>query len=283
MKTAVSSYSFSQYLGRGKDLLWAVETAAELGFEGMEFTGLGGEAPEDLAAGVKDACAAFGLPIVSYTVGANLLDNTPAAVEGVKRELQIAAILGAPVLRHDAAWRGPDQSKSEAEFDAVLPALADACRQITQFAAELNIRTCVENHGYFVQDSIRCEKLARAVADPNFGWLIDIGNFLCADDDPVAATRRMAPFAVHVHAKDFRVTSAAASAGKGGLRSRGGALLEGTAVGEGSVDVRGCVAAIEAAGYNGFISIEYEGSDDCLKGLAAGLKNLRAAYGLRQP
>ncbi|MCE5325236.1 MAG: sugar phosphate isomerase/epimerase [Planctomycetaceae bacterium] len=279
MKTAVSSYSFSQYLGRGKDLLWAVETAAELGFEGIEFTGLGGEAPEDLAAGLKDACAAFGLPIVSYTVGANLLDKTPAAIEGVKRELQIAAILGAPVLRHDAAWRGPEDSKDEAAFDAVLPQLAEACREITQFAAELGIRTCVENHGYFVQDSVRCAKLARAVGDRNFGWLIDIGNFLCADDDPVVATKRMAPFVVHVHAKDFRVTPAAGSAGKGGLRSRGGALLEGTAVGEGSVDVPACMAALKAVGYSGFVSIEYEGSDDCLKGLAAGLKNLRAAIG----
>ena len=277
MRIGVSSYSFGQKLREGKDLFWVVGKAAEMGFDGIEFTGLGGDDPAGLAGKIKDACGAAGLPIASYTVGANLLD--PAAVDGVKAQLEIARALGAPVMRHDAASVPKEEAADEAKFDEVLPALADACREITESGASLGVKTCVENHGFFVQDSVRCEKLVQAVAHANFGWLIDIGNFLCADDDPAAATARMAPYAVHAHAKDFRVTPAEKAGDAEGLRSRGGALLQGTAVGEGDVDVAACVAALRSAGYDGFLSIEYEGAGDCIEGIAAGLACLRRLTG----
>ena len=38
---------------------------------------------------------------------------------------------------------------------------------------------------------------------PNYGWLVDMGNFLCADDLPVHAVPIAAPYAFHVHVKDF--------------------------------------------------------------------------------
>ncbi|MCY2930089.1 MAG: sugar phosphate isomerase/epimerase [Planctomycetota bacterium] len=276
MKIAVSSYSYSQCLGQGKDLFWVVEQAARMGFAGIEFTNLPGDKPRDLARALHAAAAKARLPIVSYTIGADLLGDPPAAVQAVKAQLDIAAALGAPVLRHDAAWAPPETCRDESAFDAALPTLADACRRITEYAASLGIRTCVENHGYFVQHSLRCLKLVQAVAHKNFGWLIDLGNFLCADDDPLAATRRLAPYAVHVHAKDFKVTPASAAGEAPGLRSLGGALLAGTAVGEGDVNTRACLGALRASGYEGFLSIEYEGASDCIEGLATGLRNLNA-------
>jgi len=277
MRIGVSSYSFGRKMGEGKDLFWVVDKAAEMGFDGIEFTGLGGADPAGLAGKIKDACGAAGLPIVSYTVGANLLD--PAAVDGAKAQLDISAVLGAPVMRHDAASMPKEEAADDAKFDEVLPVLADACRRITEYGASLGVKTCVENHGFFVQDSVRCEKLVQAVAHENFGWLVDIGNFLCADDDPAAATARLAPYAVHAHAKDFRITPAEKAGDAEGLRSRGGTLLQGTAVGEGDVDVAACIAALSSAGYDGFLSIEYEGAGDCIEGIAAGVACLRKLTG----
>jgi len=127
-----------------------------------------------------------------------------------------------------------------------------------------------------VQDSERCEQLTQAVGHDNFGALVDMGNFLCADDDPVSAVTRMAPYAFHCHAKDFHVKPAdAADPGKGWFRSRGGAYLRGAIVGHGNVDVPGCIAALTAAGYDGWLSIEFEGMEDNLKALEIGLENLR--------
>ena len=98
-----------------------------------------------------------------------------------------------------------------------MPILAKGCRAVTEFGAELGVATTVENHGFFAQDSDRCEQLMKAVGHKNFGSLVDFGNFLCADENPVAAVTRMAPYAKHCHAKDFHIKAASeADPGRGG-------------------------------------------------------------------
>lgn len=284
MKIGVSSYSFGPYNSDERlGLFGVIEKAAEMGFDGIEFAGIGvpADSPDalPLAAKVKDACAAAGLPVIGYAIGADFLRaaaGPEAEAERVKGEVRVAAELGAPVMRHDATGGFPDDHDGPTDFAAALPILADACRAVTECGATLGVKTSVENHGFFVQDSERCEQLARAVDHENYGALIDIGNFLCADDDPVSATRRMAPYAVHCHAKDFHVKpSGAADPGAGWFRSRGGAYLRGSIVGHGDVDVPGCIAALRAAGYDGWLAIEFEGMEDHLKALEIGLDNLR--------
>ena len=49
------------------------------------------------------------------------------------------------------------------------------------------------------------EKLINTVNHPNFGWLCDMGNFLCADEDPAKSCGKAAPYVFYVHAKDFIV------------------------------------------------------------------------------
>jgi sugar phosphate isomerase/epimerase len=266
------------------DIFGVIKATAEVGFDAIEFSGL--NAPEgttDLkgfAQKIKEACAEAGLPIMSYTIGADFLNaegGWEKEAERLKGEVDIAAILGAPCMRHDAT-RGPG-SLSTWDFFQILPALAQGCRAVTEYAAGKGVRTMVENHGHFVQDSDRCESLMKAVNHPNFGALIDVGNFICADDDPVRAVTRMAPYAFHVHAKDFHRKPGCEDPGRGWGRSRGGNLYRGSIVGHGNVDVSGCIAALKAAGYDGYLSIEFEGMEDNRLALEIGLENLRRYVG----
>lgn len=289
MKIGVSSYSLRKFIQQeGNDLFAAIRKAAEIGFEGIEFTelrGAGGEDDRAFCARVREACADAGLPVVCYTVGADFLNPRDGGtvgdeIERVKGEVRLAAELGVGCMRHDASRGFPEGHDGPTDFPAALPHLADACRAVTEFAATLGVKTSVENHGFFVQDSDRCEALVRAVDHENFGSLIDVGNFLCADEDPVPAVRRMAPYAFHCHAKDFHVKPAgAADPGRGWFRSRGGAFLRGAIVGHGNVDVPACVGLLRNAGYDGFLSIEFEGLEDCVVGLEIGLENLRRYLG----
>jgi sugar phosphate isomerase/epimerase len=41
------------------------------------------------------------------------------------------------------------------------------------------------------------------------------------------------------------------------------------------MDTRGILAAIVASGYDGFVSVEFEGNEDCLFACATGLANIR--------
>ena len=161
-------------------------------------------------------------------------------------------------------------------YDSVVCELADACRKVTEYAAAKGIRTMTENHGYFSQDSLRVEKLINTVAHDNFGQLVDLGNFMCADEDPVTAVGRCAPYAFYVHAKDFIFKSGQEpEPGEGFFTTRGGNFLRGTIIGHGVVPVVQCLRALKRAGYDGWLSVEFEGMEDCLKGIEIGLKNLK--------
>lgn len=284
MKLGVSSYSFSQLYGKGRmDFLEIPAKAREIGFEVVEFSTFKtpeGQTPLQFAPRVKAACDKVGIPIMNYTIGADFLNGSngdwKAEAERLKTEVQVAKILGAPGMRHDATRGFAAGAKGARGFDDALPILAKGCRMVAEYAADHGIRTMVENHGYFCQDSDRVEKLVNAVNHPNFGVLIDIGNFMCADDPPEKAVGRLAPYVFHVHAKDFHFKPGTApNPGRGWFRSRGGNYLRGAIIGHGDVPVIQCLGILKRAGYQGVLSIEFEGMEDAIAGISIGLENLR--------
>jgi len=284
MKLGVSSWSFHQAEAAGTLKLQEMPAKAkELGFDVLEFSALklpAGETPLSYAPKLRALCDRAGIPVVNYAIGADFLGgsngNCKAEAERLKDEVRVAKILGAPCMRHDATYGWPASHKGPRGFDDALPTLAEGCRAVTQFAADLGIRTMIENHGFFAQDSERVEKLMNAVNHPNFGWLADMGNFLCVDEDPAQALGRAMPYVFHVHAKDFHVKSGRTTApGAGWFQSRGGNYLRGAVIGHGDVPIVQCLGIMKKAGYDGVLSIEFEGIEEPFKGIAMSLANLR--------
>lgn len=282
MKFSVSVYSFMQYIQDGRlTPLTCIEKVKEMGFDAIEFVDFvsgGDEDPKEYAAKLRAEADRVGLAISNFAVGADLLSgsngNLEAEVEKLKAKVDIAAILGCPTMRHDVTGGIPGRTYQG--YDNVLERLARGCRAVTDYAAGKGIKTMTENHGYFSQDSLRVEKLINTVGSDNFGQLVDMGNFLCADDDPVTAVGRCAPYAFYVHAKDFIVKSGQGpDPGAGFFLSRGGNFLRGTIIGHGDVPVVQCLRALKRAGYDGYVSIEFEGMEDCVQGVAIGLENLK--------
>ncbi len=278
MIAGVSSYSFAGAVREGRiDFIDIPSVAARMGFEVIEFSALtvpDGEVPMDFAERLREACDKAGLSVANYTIKADFINGTGVPPEReperLRGELEIATVLGSPGMRHDATWKFPGT------FDQALPKLAEGCRAVTEIAESMGIRTMVENHGYFAQDSDRMEKLVAAVNHANFGLLIDIGNFLCVDEDPAKAVGRTAPFAFHVHAKDFHTKPGSSpNPGKGWFRSRGGNYLRGAVLGHGDVPVGQCLSVLAAAGYDGVVSIEFEGIEQSEIGVQYGLDYLK--------
>lgn len=284
MKIGVSSYSFSPLVHAGKmSQLDVISKAKEMGFEVIEFSTLSlpeGETPLSFAPRIKEECDRVGIKVVNYTIGADFINGSngdwKAEAERLKDEVRVAKILGAPGMRHDATYGFPAGYIGQKSFDAALPTLIKGCRAVTEFAAELGIKTMVENHGFFAQDSERVEKLINGVNHPNFGTLIDMGNFLCADENPAAAVGRLMPYAFHVHAKDFHVKlGTEPDPGAGWFQSRGGNYLRGAIIGHGVVPVTQCLKIMKKADYDGVLSVEFEGIEESLTGISIGLENLR--------
>lgn len=278
MKLALSTYSFYNLIESGKmSQLDCITKAKEIGFDAIEFLDIlppDGITHEEYAKILAEECAKQGIQISCFTFGADFITgsngNTELEIERVKKMIDLAAILGVNLVRHDAT-RGDGRP-----FDTVLPIISDACRQITIYAQTKGIRTTVENHGFFCQDSERVEKLYREVSHENFGLLGDMGNFLCVDESPEKAFGRIAPYLFYVHAKDFYVKSGLhPSPGSGYFRSRSHNYLKGTIVGHGDVPVTQCLSILKSIGYNGYVGIEFEGMEDTMAGITIGYENLR--------
>ena len=282
MKIGVSSYSFSKYLTETKCGYLAIcDIAKEMGFEGIEFVSLknekwGEDGDEfEIAARILEHCANIGLEIIAYTVGANFLsDNIEAEMAKLKRCVDVAEALGAPVMRHDVVYslrKIPNYTYRDA-----IAEIAPLVNEISNYAKEKGIKTCTENHGYIIQAPERVEELMLAVNNPNYGWLCDMGNFLCADAEPAHSVSVAAPYVFHVHAKDFLFKSGSEQKPVGfGITTNEGNYLRGTVVGHGIVPVKKCVDILKKSGYNGWMSIEFEGAEDNLKALRDGLANLK--------
>ena len=113
MKIGVSSYSFAQYMSETKaNYFQIIDLTKEMGFDAIEFIDLRlevqpAESLTALAQQIRDYCAQKDLPIAAYTVGADFL-NHENEVERIMEQIDLAVILGAPVLRHDAFWSMPE-------------------------------------------------------------------------------------------------------------------------------------------------------------------------------
>lgn len=284
MKFGVSSYSFSRLVRSGEmTQLDVVAKAKEMGFDFIEFSTLSvpeGVKKDVFAKQLGEACKEADLTVLNYTIGADFLKgsggNWEAEAIRLREELNIAQLLGASGMRHDATSGYAAEHVGPRGFDDALPSLIKGCRAVTEFAVDLGIRTMVENHGFFCQDSERVEKLANGVNNPNFGLLVDMGNFLCADEDPTVAIGRTAPYAFHVHAKDFHVKAGSQpNPGNGWFRSRAGNYLRGSIIGHGDVPVQTCIDIMKRAGYTGGLSIEFEGMEPVIEAITFSLENLK--------
>ena len=286
MKIGVSSYSFSRILSYGKHTYEDIcDIAKRLGYDGIEFIGLencgwgivGDEI--EIAKKIRAHCEKIGLEIVAYTVGANFLsDDIDAEVARVNHCVDVCHALGAPLMRHDVASKL--RTSHLYSYRDAIEEMVPYIREVTEYAARLGIRTCTENHGFIFQYPERVEELILAVDRENYGWLCDMGNFLCTDCDPVESVRIAAPHAFHVHAKDFLYKSGDCRMPAGyQIVTSGGNYLRGTVVGHGDVPVVQCINILKRAGYDGYVSLEFEGPEDNLYALEMGLKNLREAIG----
>ncbi|NMA95848.1 MAG: sugar phosphate isomerase/epimerase [Clostridiales bacterium] len=277
MKIGVSSYSYNKL---NLNAIEIVHKAKEMGIDYIEFSGLPNP-PEnvnmiDYAKQVREECAKVGLTILNYPVGADFINRgLEDEIERLKGEVDVAKALGSPMMRHDASAGYGKRDDGAKGFDQALPVLIEGYTAVTEYAESLGIKTMVENHGYFCQDSDRIERLITGVGHPNFGLLLDIGNFLCVDEDPVKAVGRLLPYVFHVHAKDFHFKSGdTPNPGEGWFMTRGGNYIRGAIVGHGVVPVVQCLRLLDKSGYDGVISIEFEGIEDPIRGIRIGKENL---------
>lgn len=295
MKLGVSTYSLMGAIRSGEmTVLDVIQWIADNGGEHVEIVPFGFTLVDnpELTDAVREKAASAGIDVSNYAILANFLQDTDEAyeaeIERVKKEVDVAHRLGVKLMRHDvASYRRPLEHNSIVDFERELPRMVEACRRVADYAAEKGITTTVENHGFFVNGSDRIIRLIHAVDRPNYKMTLDTGNFWCMDEDPVVGIRKTIQYAAMVHLKDFYHRRARTFAGEGELfrcdsgtwfKTITGDLLRGAIVGDGDIDLWEAMATIKRSGYDGYISIEFEGQEECKSGTRIGLENARRIW-----
>ena len=285
MKIGLSSYSLSSaFRSKEMTIIDAIEWVANQGGEHIEIVsnlGLKLDENPELVDAIREKAENVGIAISNYAIGANFITEDEksfyAEIERVKKEVDVANRLGVKFMRHDVAMR-PIQESTMKQFEADLPKLTDACQQIADYATEFGIITSIENHGFFIQASDRVQSLINHVDRPNFKTTLDVGNFMCADENPVAAVKKNISYASIVHIKDFYHRPAHLNPGEGWFQTVSGDYLRPSIAGHGDINLREVIKVIKESGFDGYISIEFEGIEECKEASRIGMDNVRRLW-----
>lgn len=303
MKIGLSSYSMVNRIEDGSmTVINVMRFAKEIGAECFELVPFGftlhddatGEFNEKLIADIIAESKALDLPISNYAVLGDLLKPTETErkkeIERLKRHIDVAAKLGIKQMRHDiSSFRRPLESNTPLAFEREFPIMVEAARALADYAKPLGIKTLVENHGFFVNGADRVIRLIDAVCRDNFGLLLDTGNFACVDENCTVAVQKCAPYAQMVHLKDFYIRRTSSLPNLGGLfrcdsgcwfsSNSGEYMLRGSILAQGDLDVHRTLEIIDGSGFDGYVSIEFEGMEDPAAGSEMGIRAARCFLG----
>jgi sugar phosphate isomerase/epimerase len=256
----------------------AVQKAADLGADGIQIYTVRGEmAPESMDRQRRGAfrrkCESLGLEISALCgdMGGGFRDpeRNPEKVEKSKRIVDLAVDLGTSVVTTHFGVI-PDDPDDEA-----YQRLHEVAGELAAYAFERGVSFAIETGP---EKASTLKAFIEDVDSPGLGANLDPANLvMVVGDDPVEAARILGPHIVHTHAKDGRqnrpVDPMAVYHGGSAPEWAGG--FEETPLGEGAVDWDAYLAALEKAGYGGFLTIEREVGDQPEEDIATAVAFLR--------
>ena len=275
----VTSYStFSSDLW-SKGIEYAAAHSKELGFESVEFIDFPANRPklyEQFDADVLYAeLEKQGMPVGCFSLGVRLQTGDPQEVlDHVFREIEFAAKLHAPFFHHTVTM---DCSPKEGDpsFREMLKKVLPLAEAIANKCAEHGIVCLYEPQGMYFNGKRGLTKFFKAMKKrcPNVAICGDVGNSLDVDENPVKVIRRLAKHVAHVHIKDCRYDVEEGEC-RVSYKSKKGVNIQECEIGTGDIDLATCFKYFKKAGYNGRVSVEFNGTDEQLRAAIAYSKKL---------
>jgi sugar phosphate isomerase/epimerase len=256
LKISLNAYSFAKLLndqlqerGPGISLNDLAEFCAKHNFDAIDptayyFPGYRERkvAPDKFLFDFKKRCFELGLAISGTGTGNNFTVADKAArakdVEWVKQTVEMAAKIGAPVVRVFADTQMRAQTwetvSNGAKRDEVEKWIADDIRACADHGAKFGVIIGVQNHGDFIKTAADLISLLNRVDSPWCGAIVDTGYFKAVD--PYVEIEKAAPYAVNWQVKQSPL----------GVEKEA----------EAPTDLKRLMKIVRASGYRGYLPIE---------------------------
>ncbi len=282
MKTCISTYSYWRHITEKRMTYFdAVDETKKAGADAVELCVFDFAVPEDTTYGelIKELAAharEIGLEVPMLTCSANMYCEEPEKeLARLKARVDIAAENNIPMMRHDITYKYMENDTVKTP-QKVIKFVAPYVRELSLYAKEKGVKTCSENHGRIINGGYLMNMLFSEVDCDNYGLLCDISNFTSVDDDPAEAVGMLAQHICFVHGKDaFFHDGMRYDPGEGFFRTRAGRFKRATIFGHGQVPTYQLLAVMKNAGYDGYISMEFEGIEENIMANRISIENLK--------
>lgn len=258
-KFSLAAYSYRDLLQGDPPRLTLfdfIDDCAAMGLDGTELTSYYFPQPptDDYIRSLKQRCFLLGLDVSGTAVG-NDFGFPPGPqrdvqLQDVKRWIERAEILGAPVIRVFAG-HAKDGIAAEETHRLIVNGLEECC----DYAGSKGVHLALENHGGPTSTAEGILALVRDVSSPWFGVNLDTGNF--HSDDIYADLARVAPYAINVQVK---------------------VSVSGTDRKKRPADFVRLARILDSVHYRGYVVLEYEDAGDPREECPRHIDRLRAAF-----
>jgi len=271
----------------------AFEYLCDMGAEVVELVPFGFDIVDDpeTVKSLLDASEKRNVPIGNFSLNANFLLITPeeykAQMERAKKHIDACADMKIPTIRVDsAAFRRPISENTIENFQKEMPIIVKAYEELCDYAAKYGMTVLLENHGFHANGSERVRQILTSVKRDNFGHQLDVGNYICVDDKPEIAAKKMVGFAKTIHMKDFYIRPSHRNPGGASqfscenswFCSSNGTYLRGSILGQGDIDIWDIMRTVKQSGFEGNIFLEYEGMEECMYATSVSLNNMKRIW-----
>ncbi|MGD9496952.1 MAG: sugar phosphate isomerase/epimerase family protein [Armatimonadota bacterium] len=287
MTAGVCQWVFNALLTRGEmdmfDCIQFVGTQTEADcFEPLARYWAEEEDVQEQARRARDLLDEVGLRVSCYSLESDFAvydqDQFEETVATCVLHLDTAEVLGTRVIRLDPRSSLPPDRAERPDLDFILERVCAGMQEIADVAADRGITVGVENHGLLLGRSAQVRRMVELVERPNFGVNIDFTNFRHVfGEDHIEATRLLAPFVVHCHAKDFciRTQEPPYAEAEGWRKTPAEEWIRPCVGGEGDMQWPLLFSIVRAAGFDGNVSLEISLPADIHGSVRQGVANLK--------
>lgn len=241
----------------------------DLGFDGIEIANnaVGGpDAPAQRLRELRAILDDHGVPCVAVRGGGGLASPRTAAANRrrIEEAIRVAVQMGAGLVNTtvgvptvstlpgsfvgEPVSQGSSRDAHESDFEQT----ARGFRELARIAADVGVEISIEVHQHSIVDnSWSALHLLELIDQPNVGINPDLGNILWTYDVPEETSEQaittLAPYAKYWHCKNLRRVY---------IPENKHTIFLRVPLPDGEIDYRFAIAAMVAAGYQGYLAVE---------------------------